>query len=490
MGLKESGLTGTLLLTVSMTCFGSSFILGYNGGVLNLPSENVKRFIAGHVSNTPDDLSQDEENKVWVMVAFSNAAWVIGGAIGAFSCGWLADGFGRRNSLLINHFIAFVGAIISAASLKHYAVLFLGRFILGLNCGVTIGVASMYLMEIAPISYRGSIGACHQLAVTIGIFISYVVTLPSLLNNGGRWPWGIAVGEVPAVASLIILPFCPESPRFLLLSKKNEEAAKKAFERFNAKDDVNTFISEVKAEVAAAESQPKFQFGQLFTEKDLRMAVLIACLVQVLQQLSGINAVITYSSLMFKAAGVHEDVMPYCVCGIGLFNVILTIISLPLLDRAGRRTLLLWPTVLMAISLVVLTFTVNLEETFKDQEVWNSVLSIASIVFIFVYICGFALGLGPIPAMIVAEIFRQGPRAAAYSLSQALQWLSNLLVLLTYPSLNLMIGGYSFIPFLIVVVVCWVFFFLYMPETKNRTFDEIAQDLTSGKVVVGRQAQS
>lgn len=145
--------------------------------------------------------------------------------------------------------------------------------------------------------------------------------------------------------------------------------------------------------------------------------------------------VITYSSTMLRTAGIPDEYNQFCVTAIGVLNVIITIISLPLLERAGRRTLLLWPTVALGISLLLLTITVNLATSLKDAKAAQG-MGIVSALLILVYICGFALGLGPVPALIVSEIFRQGPRAAAYSLSQSLQWLSNLLVLCSYPSIN------------------------------------------------------
>lgn len=134
---------------------------------------------------------------------------------------------------------------------------------------------------------------------------------------------------------------------------------------------------------------------------------------------------------MLELAGIPDMYLQYCVFAIGVLNVIVTVVSLPLIERAGRRTLLLWPTVSLALSLLLLTIFVNL--AYSGPVGARSAMGIISIILILVYICSFALGLGPVPALIVSEIFRQGPRAAAYSLSQSIQWLSNLIVLCSYP---------------------------------------------------------
>ncbi|VDQ01365.1 unnamed protein product, partial [Trichobilharzia regenti] len=388
-----------------------------------------------------------------------------------------------RNGLILNNIIGIIGGVIvgPCVLVKQPVLLFVGRFVIGINSGITIGIASLYLTEVAPRDLRGGIGACHQLAVTIGIAFSYFITFSFLLNTENLWPLAVALGALPAATSLVTLPFCPESPRFLYMKRNNESAARKAFLRLNTKENVDTFIGELREELEVAKNQPVFKFTQLFTQRDLRMPVLIACLIQVLQQLSGINAVIAYSSLMLELAGINDDYLQYCVFAIGVLNVIVTVISLPLLERAGRRTLLLWPTVSLALSLLLLTIFVNLAVSGPEQ--YRTAMGIVSCVLILVYICSFALGLGPVPALIVSEIFRQGPRAAAYSLSQSIQWLSNLIVLCSYTVIQRKIGGYSFLPFLVIVVICWIFFFLFMPETKNRTFDEVARDLAFGNIV-------
>lgn len=149
----------------------------------------------------------------------------------------------------------------------------------------------MYLTEIAPRAYRGAIGACHQLAVTLGIVFGYVLTMSHTLNTDNLWPVACACTAIPAIISIFLLPICPESPRFIFLKKSDEDLARKEFIRINQMEDVDVFIGELREEVEIAKNQPKFRFFQLFTQKDLRMPLIIACLIQVMQQLSGINAV-------------------------------------------------------------------------------------------------------------------------------------------------------------------------------------------------------
>ncbi|KAL7062833.1 hypothetical protein AAHC03_0271 [Spirometra sp. Aus1] len=363
---------------------------------------------------------------------------------------------------------------------KQPNLLFGGRFLSGLNSGITIGVASLYLTEIAPLNLRGFIGACHQLAVTMGIVISYCATIKQAFNTAELWPLAIGIGAIPPALSCFLLPMCPESPRYLYLIKQREEDAKNAYARLSP-EGVDMFTAEMREEAEAAKKQPEFKFMQLFKQPDLRLPVAIAVLIQVLQQLSGINAVVANSSTMLKSASVQEEQIQYFVVAIGVLNVICTIVALPLLERAGRRTLLLWPTFVLGVTLLLLTVMVCILDSKPDNQ--KEPYAVGCVVLLFVYIACFAVGLGPIPALIVAELFRQGPRTAAYSLSQSVQWLCNLMVLLTFPVLNKTMKGYVYLPFFAVVVVCWMFFFIFMPETKNKTFDEIAKALASNNNV-------
>ncbi|KAG5449763.1 Solute carrier 2, facilitated glucose transporter member 4 [Clonorchis sinensis] len=486
LALRELGLTWTLALTVFLTCFGSSFIIGYNIAIINLPGTFIKKFLQEKIlNNSTGSGIVDAE----FLYAQASTAFVVAGAIGAFSSGWVAELIGRRNGLLLNHVFAIIGGIIIGPTVyaAQPALLYLGRFIVGLNSGITMGIAPMLLTEVAPRELRGAIGACNQLAITLGIAFSYVVTLSHALNTETLWPIACSLVGVPALISLLTLPFCPESPRWLFVKKNDETAARLAFARINSKESVETFLGELREEMEVAKNQPEFKFTQLFTQKDLRMPILIGCIIQVLQQLSGINAVITYSASMMQTAGVPSQYIEYCVLANGILNVLMTVVALPLLERAGRRTLLLWPTLVLAASLLFMTITVTLAKKHPDASVQQA-MGILSAVLVLVYTAAFALGLGPVPSLIVSEIFRQGPRAAAYSLSQSIQWLSNLLVLFSYPSIDKRLEGYSFLPFLVIVICCWIFFFLFMPETRNRTFDEVARDLAFGNIVVGKRS--
>ncbi|KAM3182123.1 hypothetical protein ACTXT7_013040 [Hymenolepis weldensis] len=446
--------------------------MGYNLAIINLPSENIKKFMKRMIPSLDVEFAY----------SLTSVYFIVGAAIGSFSCGFIADKLGRRNGLHINTVIGLVGAVFAGicSFISNVYVLFIGRFISGLNAGITIGVASMYLLEIAPTDIRGLIGACHQLFVTIGILLSYVMTINHLLNTYERWAYGIMLGSIFHFIGLLLLPFCPESARYLYIIKRDEDRAKSEYMRITGADSADGFIREMNEEALKVNEEPEFKILYLFTKKEYRKATAIAILIQVLQQLSGINAVIANSSSMFATAKVDPKYLEYFVVGLGLLNVVATVIVLPLIEKAGRRALLLWPTLVLAGTLLAQTIIVTMVRSLAPEK--QPPLAILAVTVVFIYTICFAIGLGPIPAMIVAEIFRQGPRTAAYSVSQCVQWLCNLLVLATFPSLNKVMGGFVYLPYLVVVVLCWTFFFFLMPETKNKSFDEIAKELEHGSV--------
>lgn len=194
---------------------------------------------------------------------------------------------------MVNNVIGITGAIICSLCVRvnQPALLYLGRAIGGVNCGFSIGIVAMFLSEIAPRHLRGMIGACNQLAITIGIFVSYLVTLRQALNRINLWPVAIGAGGIPAAVALVISPFTVESPRWLYLKKNDEEAARKAFSRVSGSTNVDMLIAEMREEMEVMQNQPKFKFIELFRRRDLRMPIILAVLIQVMQQLSGINAV-------------------------------------------------------------------------------------------------------------------------------------------------------------------------------------------------------
>ncbi|CAH1775421.1 unnamed protein product [Owenia fusiformis] len=467
--LKRKGhVTLPLCVTAFAAAFGSSFTHGWNTGVMNPPSEYIKDFInSTYTVNYGGEPSEIMLTFIW---SFSLSIYLIGGMIGAFSAGTFADKFGRRNSLLILHAPAFVATLLFFFSKMagSFVMVILARFIVGFACGCGSGLVPMYLTEIAPLKIRGAMGVLHQLALTTGILCSQAIGIYQILGNDAGWHILLALTGAPCVFSCIVLPFFPDSPRYLLLIKKNEEAAKKSLQRFRGTDDVRADILEMKNEQKQALAEPNWSMMKLFKAKHLRMPLAVVCSLALGQQLSGINVVFYYSNGVFAGAGIPENMIQYAILGTGGINVLMTIISVPLMERCGRRPLLLVGMGLMTVSASLITVALLLQDSVPA-------MAYVSIACMHTFVIGFAIGLGSIPQFIGSELFRQGPRPAAMSFAGLLNWLANTSVGIGYPFIEKGIGPYSFLIFIGMLVGFGIFIFKFCPETKNKTFDEIAR---------------
>lgn len=477
----SKGLNINLIFTTFIIAFGSSFQFGYNIGVLNNPKGLIVDFYKSVYTERHGDVSEGTLTFLW---SLTNAIFIPGGMAGAFLGGWLADKVGRKKGILLSNIPALLGAFISVACVAAKApeMLMIGRVFFGLNSGFANCLAPMYLTEIAPYNLRGAFGTVHQLAVTIGIFLGSVFGLSSILGTADNWPYLMLFEALPAATSLCVLPWLPESPRYLLLIKRDREGATDAVKFYRRTEDVATDIEEMDTEDTAggaAEANPEPQksttIKDLFITPELRRPLLIACLLQVVQQFSGINAIFFYSNTIFKDANVPTDQIQYAIIGTNAVNVFMTVIAVPLMDIAGRRLLLLVPMAIMIVDLVFLAISqiyVN-----ADGFEW---LAYISIICVIIYVIGFAVGLGPIPMMIGAELFRQGPRPAAMTVASCVNWITTFVVALGFEPLAGVTGEYTFLIFLFLMIGFLAFTYFFVPETKNKTFEEIAHQFAPG----------
>ncbi|XP_053182489.1 solute carrier family 2, facilitated glucose transporter member 3 isoform X1 [Scomber japonicus] len=423
-----------------------------------------------------ESFSKETITLVW---SVSVAIFSVGGMIGSFSVGAMVTKFGRRKSMLLANIVAVLGGTLMGLSTvsRSFEMVIIGRFIIGVFCGLCTGLTPMYVGEISPTAVRGAFGTLHQLGVVIGILVAQIFGLEFLLGSDTLWPLLLALTALPAVAQSILLLFCPESPRYLLIVLNQEEEAQKALVRLRGSEDVSEDIQEMKEEAMKMALEKKVTILELFRSPNYRQPIIIAIILQLSQQLSGINAVFYYSTGIFEKAGVKEPI--YATIGAGVVNTVFTVVSLFLVERAGRRTLHLIGLAGMAVCALLMTISLSLVES-------NQALSYLAIVAVFGFVASFEMGPGPIPWFIVAELFSQGPRPAAMAISGFSNWTANFLVGITFPKLQEVCGAYVFIIFMIFLILFFIFTFLRVPETKGRTFDDIAQGFaaSAGKTPV------
>ncbi|MGH0115136.1 UNVERIFIED_CONTAM: hypothetical protein FKN15_070656 [Acipenser sinensis] len=345
------------------------------------------------------------------------------------------------------------------------------RLAIGLFCGLSTGLVPMYIGEISPTSLRGAFGTLHQLGVVIGILIAQVFGLEFILGSQALWPVLLGLTIVPAVIQSIALPFCPESPRFLLINKNQEEKATEILKKLRGTADVQQDLQEMKDESLKMMQEKKVTIPELFRSPSYRQPIIIAIVLQLSQQLSGINAVFYYSTNIFEAAGVKEPV--YATIGAGVVNTVFTVVSLFLVERAGRRTLHLVGLAGMAFCAILMTIALTLTSQIPS-------MSYLSIIAIFGFVAFFEVGPGPIPWFIVAELFSQGPRPAAMAVAGCSNWTSNFIIGLGFPYVQVLCGDYVFIIFVVFLALFFVFTFFRVPETRGRTFDDISKGFAGG----------
>ncbi|KAL4220891.1 Solute carrier 2 [Mactra antiquata] len=455
---------------------------GYNTSTndTNTDDNKAPTVVDPYLAKSADEIADD--NFIELMWSITVSLFVFFGMIGAFASGKIADTFGRKKGMVIITFIMFIAAIFGgvASVAKSPECLMLSRVFVGLHNGVCVSLASLYLAEISPKKIRGAVGTCHQLFITIGILWSTILGLRELCGNWNGWPYLFAFNALPALVCLILFPLCPESPRYLLIKKNDEDGAKKALIKLRGYNDVEDELEEMRIEARKASSIETFTIKQLLTTPELKLPIIIAVIMQVAQQWSGINAVMSFSSFILEQANVADDSIPYVIVGQSTINVLATIVCVPLMEKLGRRPLLIFPMVGMVLSFVVLTISLNLLQSGNFTE-HKSTLAIISICAILAYVIGFAVGLGPIPFIVVSEIFRQEPRAAAMSFSLAFNWICNFVLQLTFRFIQKGIGSYTYLIFIVILVASIIFIVIFVPETKNKTFDEVAQSIAFGR---------
>ncbi|XP_054436460.1 solute carrier family 2, facilitated glucose transporter member 2 [Pteronotus mesoamericanus] len=497
--------TGTLVFTVLTAVLGS-FQFGYDIGVINAPQQVIMAHYR-HVLDIPLDDRKTINNyaidsteelptnpvvtnptpTVWtekepmtssglvtMFWSLSVSSFAIGGMIASFFGGWLGDQFGRIKAMLIANILSLAGALLMGFSKlgPSHILIISGRGISGLYCGLISGLVPMYIGEIAPTTLRGAIGALHQLAIVTGILISQIVGLDFILGNQELWHILLGLSAVRAVLQSLMLFFCPESPRYLYIKLDEENKAKQSLRRLRGSADVTKDLAEMRKEREEASSEQKVSILQLFTNSSYRQPILVSLMLHMAQQFSGINGIFYYSTRIFQTAGISQPV--YATIGVGAINTVFTALSVFLVEKAGRRSLFLIGMSGMFVCAIFMSVGLVLLNKFT----W---MSYVAMIAIFLFVSFFEIGPGPIPWFMVAEFFSQGPRPAALAVAAFSNWTCNFIVALCFPYIADFCGPYVFFLFAGVVLAFTLFTFFKVPETKGKSFEEIAAEFRKKK---------
>jgi sugar porter (SP) family MFS transporter len=392
------------------------------------------------------------------------SALLLGALVGALGAGKLADTWGRRRSVVAAGIVAAAGALIAATAVN-LPMLLAGRLVIGLAVGVTSAIAPLYIAELAPARSRGSMVALYQLSLTLGILAALAVG--AVFTPTANWRVMIAAGAVPAIAQVLAMAIVPESPRFLA-GRGRVDAARRVLSRLRPAEDVDRELADIRqADKATAGARYRDVFAGA-----VRPALIVGVGAALMNALVGVGAVIYYSTDIFETAGVGSaDVASLAV---GSVNTVMTVVAVVLIARFRRRPLLL-----VGLSGIVASLVVAGVSLLLPTSTATGWITIAGVL---VFIASFAISAGPIAWLIVSEVFPGTIRGRCASFATSTNWAANFVLALLFP---LIVGtpgvpervGVALLVYAGISIGFVAFVALVVPETKDRTLEQIQADL-------------
>jgi len=389
---------------------------------------------------------------------------LLGAMFGSLLSGRLTDHFGRRRLMLIISGLFVIGTLVASFAANISGIL-LGRLLIGLAIGVGSYAAPLYIAEIASSEFRGGLVSLFQLAITIGILISFIINY-TFINIDGSWRWMFGLGLVPAVMLSVGMIFLPESPRWLLMKNKRDEAIKILRNLRNTQD-----ISNELNEINNTLQIKQMNFRDIFSPGIFPVLLLGAAL-GLIQQVTGINTIIYYSPKIFQLAGFTDTSSAiFATMGIGLVNVLSTIFAVFFIDKLGRRPLLIAGLIGMGISLLGLSWAFSSATSAANLR-WIAVACT------FFYIICFAFSLGAILWIMVAEIFPLSIRATAMGIAVFSCWFWNFVVSSSFLTiLNAMGPSSTFLIYASMCIFSLIYCYYKVPETKGVSLEKIEDNI-------------
>jgi sugar porter (SP) family MFS transporter len=430
----------------AITALGG-LLFGYDTGVVSGALLFIKKDFGG--------LSSFQQELVTSLL-------LVGAVIGALAAGRVSDWIGRRFTVLITA-IVFIAGVLLAAFTPTYPVLLVARVVIGLAVGSASMVVPLYIGEIVPPRVRGGLVSLNQLAITVCILSSYLIDYG--LSGTGNWRLMFGLAAIPAAALFLGMLFQTESPHWLIRQGREDEA-RAVLRRVRYDSDIEAEVREVR-EI----SQREGGLRDLVSPK-VRPLLMVGVLLAVFQQITGINTVIYYAPTLLQGAGFGNSGALLANVVNGAVNVGMTIVAIWLLDKVGRRPLLLSGTAGMAVGMTITALS------FLGGEHLTGALAIVAVLGLLIYTGSFAIGLGPVFWLLIAEIYPLKIRGAAMSVASMANWAANFVVTVSFLTLLSAIGGVgAFFLFGFLTLVALAYFWRKVPETKGRSLQEIERDL-------------
>ncbi|MEQ4674422.1 sugar porter family MFS transporter [Providencia vermicola] len=392
-----------------------------------------------------------------------------GATLGAISCGKISSTFGRKKSLLLGASLFVIGSIGCAAAFELSGLL-VSRFLLGVAVGIASYTAPIYLSEIAPAKIRGSMISLYQLMITVGILAAFLSN--TAFSFSGSWRWMLGIITFPALILFVGVLVLPESPRWLISKGRNNDAKKILLK---LRGDPQVAESEyVGIEANTKNKQKGFQF--FVKNNNFKRSVFLGISLQIMQQVTGITIIMYYAPKILSLSGfVSTQSQMWGTVAIGLTNVLATIIAIVLVDRWGRKPILYIGYLSMAISLGIIGFLFS-------TALMTSTEKYLSIFMLLIFIVSFAMSAGPLIWVLCSEIQPMAGRDFGVTCSTAANWIGNFIVGATFLSLIEYINiSNTFLFYAVLNLISLIVIFIFVPETKNISLENIEINLMSNK---------
>ena len=457
--------TGRVVGLASTAALGG-FLFGYDSAVINGATSAIKSLF---------DLSD-------LMIGFVVSIALIGSAVGAWFSGSLADRFGRKRVMLIAAALFLIAAIGQAFPFAVVDLMF-WRFLGGAGIGVASVMAPMYIAEIAPAQIRGRMGALQQFAIVIGIFATSLVNYVVLQAAGGNarnewllgleaWQWMFLSMIVPAIVYALLVLRIPESPRYLVAIGEPAKASRVLATIYTI--DPAPIVTDIETSLAG-DHKPRFS-DLRGRSLGLMPIVWIGILLSVFQQFVGINAVFYYSNTIWESVGFSESQAFQTSLITTAINVIFTIVAIALVDRVGRKPLLLVGSAGMVLTLATLTYVFGTAPVNSDgQPVLADGPDVVALISFNLYVAFFAATWGPVVWVLLGEMFPNRIRAAALAVAASAQWMANFVVSTAFPELAGISLGLAYGIFTVFAILSIPFVMKYIRETKGVTLENMSK---------------
>jgi MFS transporter, SP family, arabinose:H+ symporter len=397
-----------------------------------------------------------------ISLGWTVSSLLVGCIFGVITAGRSGDRFGRKRTLMAAAIAFFISAIGSALA-TGFTTFIAFRFAGGLAVGTASMLSPMYISEIAPAKVRGRLVSLNQLAIVVGILVAFFSNYLLAGTGENNWRWMLAVMGLPALLFFFALFAVPESPRWLVLKGRNDEAMD-ILTKINDQPQASLEMENIQRSVQLDKTGTLLE---VFAPK-IRPVLWLGIALAIFSQTVGINAIMYYAPLIFQKTGSGIDSALMQTILIGGTNLVFTVVAIGLIDRLGRRPLLIMGTVGMAIALSIMAYAF----------LTNATTGYLLIISVLLYIASFAVSLGPVVWVYIAEIFPNSIRSMAMAVCTVTVWIACFVVTLAFPvMLNRLGGGISFLVFDAVCLLLFLFLMFRVPETKGRSLEELEKDL-------------